>query len=112
MKRNTLKKLLILAALACFSGLMIPPAYSEQAGGYHPSAGVVPNEYIAIGIAEAVLFAIYGKENIERQKPYKVTLLEGVWTIEGCLPQSHAGGTFFIQIDKKDGAIRRVMHGK
>jgi len=112
MKRIGLKAFLLLFLPICFAAPMIPFAYAEQVDGYRPSAGFVPNEETAIGIAEAVLFAIYGKENIERQKPYKVSFSEGLWTIKGSLPQSHVGGTFFIQIDKMDGTIKKVMHGR
>jgi hypothetical protein len=57
-----------------------------------PKDGFVPNEQTAIQIAVAVWTPIYGKENIERQKPYKAWLKDG--------------------IQKSDAKIVRVSHGK
>jgi hypothetical protein len=77
-----------------------------------PKDGFVPNQETAIQIAVAVWTPIYGKENIERQKPYKATLKDGVWHVYGHLPKHHVGGVAVAEIQKSDARILRVSHGK
>jgi len=78
------------------------------------SAGedVVPNSETAIKVAEGVLFPIYGEEKINAEKPYKIELKDGVWTIQGSVPSGRKGGAFFIQISKRTGQTIRVTHFK
>ena len=54
--------------------------------GYIPVEGLVPTADVAVKIAECVLFEIYGKEKIEKEKPFSVNLRDGVWIIEGNIP--------------------------
>ena len=72
---------------------------------------IVPNEETAIKIAEVILFSIYG-QNIYSSRPYCIELKNGVWIIEGSLPKDSKGGVPYIEIQKKDGKILKVMHGK
>lgn len=65
-----------------------------------------------IKIAELVLFQIYGKENILRQKPYKTYRINNFWLIEGTLQEGFKGGVFQIIIDDRTGEIKRITHGK
>src|SRR5262245_30141700 len=77
-----------------------------------PAAGYVPDQQTAIRIAVAIWEPIYGHEQIERQKPYRATLKDGVWVVEGSLPKGWVGGVALAEISKKDGRILRVSHGK
>ncbi|VXB50338.1 NTF2 fold immunity protein [Massilia sp. 9I] len=80
---------------------------------YRPPEGYVPNAKVAEQIAYAVLIPIYGRENIDKQRPFKVTLKRHgtVWKVEGTLPESVAyGGTFEVEIAKHDGRIIRMAH--
>ena len=77
-----------------------------------PKDGFVPNEQTAIQIAVAVWTPIYGKENIERQKPYKAWLKDGIWHVAGHLPKNMVGGVAIAEIQKSDAKIVRVSHGK
>lgn len=79
---------------------------------YKPKDGYVPDEQTAIAIAVAVWTPIYGKEKIEDEKPYKVQLKNGIWTVTGSLPEGFDGGVAEIDISKMDGRILRVIHGK
>jgi NTF2 fold immunity protein len=75
--------------------------------------GYVPDAATAITIAVAVLEPIYGRERISRQKPFKATLVDGIWTVEGSLPKQYdKGGVAVAEISKEDGRILRVSHGK
>jgi hypothetical protein len=84
---------------------------SEQS--YVPEEGFVPNERTAVRIAEAVLSAIYGEDQITREQPFTAVLKGEVWTVQGHLPASrNVGGVALAEISKTDGRILRVIHGK
>ena len=73
---------------------------------------MVPDQETAIRIAVAVWTPIYGKKQIESEKPYKATLKNEVWYITGSLPEGWLGGVAEAEIAKDDGCIIRVSHGK
>lgn len=77
-----------------------------------PKDGFIPDQETAIRVAEAVWIPIYGKEQIESEKPFKAMLTKGVWTVEGSLSEGAEGGVALIEISKKNGCILRVIHGK
>lgn len=76
---------------------------------------LVPDEATAVAVAEAILFRIYGKKNIEAERPYKITLTDGEWYIFGSPPVDASGGpvfggAFHIVISQKDARVRSVGH--
>ncbi|MYM21097.1 hypothetical protein GTP46_00345 [Duganella sp. FT135W] len=83
----------------------------DAQAGYRPPEGFVPDQQTAALIAEAVLVPIYGVETIQRQKPFRIDLRKGVWTVEGGTYPA-PGGNFMIRISKKTGAILFVIHEK
>jgi hypothetical protein len=97
--------LLILAVVGVGGG-------QEPEHGYVPDEGFVPSKEVAIKIAVAVWEPIYGAEKIAKEKPYRATLADSVWTVEGSLPKGAKGGVALARIAKKDGRILRVTHGK
>ena len=48
----------------------------------------------AIAVAEPIVFKIYGKKNIVRERPYECYLIDGYWYICGTLPKGWKGGGF------------------
>jgi hypothetical protein len=91
---------------------LIAFADGSQKHSYKPIEGFVPDQETAIRIAVAVWTPIYGKKQIESEKPYKATLKNGVWYITGSLPEGWLGGVAKAEIAKDDGCIIRVSHGK
>jgi len=79
---------------------------------WKPRDGFVPNAETAIRIAEAVWLPIYGKETTEEERPFKASLTNGIWTVEGTLPEGMVGGVALAKISKADGTILEVIHGK
>ena len=77
-----------------------------------PTDGVVPDKETAVRIAEAVLIPIYGRQQIESERPFNATLIEGIWIVEGTLPKLMLGGVAQVEISKHDGRILRITHGK
>jgi len=115
--KKILSIFIAIASLAC-----VVVAGSTEKHTYKPEDGYVPDEETAIAIAVAVWNPIYGQEKIEKEKPYKATLSNGVWIVSGSLLQSQVksgarpkiklGGVAIAEISKSDGAILRVSHGK
>ena len=72
--------------------------------------GVVATKETAIRIAEAVWLEVYG-DYIYNSTPFVATLRDTIWVVEGTL-HAERGGTPYIEISKKNGAILKVVHYK
>lgn len=79
---------------------------------YKPPKGYVPDAATAIKIAEAVWIPIYGKETLKDEKPFRAHLVNGVWIVQGTLPEGQKGGTAYAEISKETGCILNVTHFK
>lgn len=73
---------------------------------------IIKDSLTAINIAEPLLFNIYGKDNITKQRPYEIYFIDNYWLITGTLPSGWKGGTFLIIIDSRDSKVIRITHGK
>ncbi len=77
------------------------------------SDNVILNDSLtATTVAETVLFSIYGKTNITKQKPYEINHINNYWVLNGTLPKGTLGGTFLIIIDDRNSRIIKITHGK
>lgn len=77
----------------------------ESTGGY------VPDKTTAIKIAEAIWLPIYGNK-IFNNKPFIADLRgDSVWVVQGTL-KSGKGGVPYIEIQKSDCKILKVIHEK
>lgn len=110
-----------LLTLLMLTALLFLPCRSTNARepSFHPANGLVPNEATAISIAKAVWIPIYGKNQIESEKPYKASINKGVWVVTGSLhkyPRGKAvflvGGVAVAEISQRTGEILGVSHGK
>jgi len=73
--------------------------------------GLVSDQKIAIAIAEAVLFHVYGEKAIRNQRPYVVKHVRDKWIIDGAPPpRGFAGGSFHIVISQRDGRGLEITH--
>jgi hypothetical protein len=79
---------------------------------FKPPKGYVPDEITAINIAIAIWTPIYGKTEIENQKPYNAVLEDGIWFVSGSLHKGRKGGVAEAEIIKESGKIIRISHGK
>ena len=73
---------------------------------------IIKDSLTAINTAEPILFSIYGKDNITKQRPYETYLIDNYWVITGTLPKGYFGGTFLIIINAFDNKIIKITHGK
>lgn len=80
-----------------------------------PKDGVLPDEKAAIKVAEAVLVNVYG-ESVLSERPFSAKIEGEYWVVTGTLhcPKGAncKGGIARIELNKKDGKVRRVIHGK
>ena|SRR6266568_2940457 len=83
-----------------------------------PKDGYVPDADTAVKIAVAVWSRVYGERQISAEKPYRATLRDGVWTVQGSLPENEhgapefVGGVAYAEIAQKDGCILSIGHGE
>lgn len=75
-------------------------------------APLIKDKQTAINIAEAILFSVYGKANILKQRPYQVYQIEQYWVLSGTLAEGKHGGVFEIALDGKDARVVGLTHGK
>jgi hypothetical protein len=103
--------------ISCIVILLI----AANAQSYTPKDGFVPDSTTAVNVAEAVLIPVYGKEKIESERPFKATLENGVWTVDGTLHCSDGkggvttdcvGGAAEVKLSKADGRVLRMIHYK
>lgn len=73
---------------------------------------IIKNKETAINVVEPILFAIYRKDNIIKQRPYETYLIDNYWVVSGTLPKGYLGGTFLIIVDATNSKIIRLTHGK
>jgi hypothetical protein len=67
----------------------------------------------AISVAEPILFGIYGREKILRERPYGVHKFDNYWYVSGSLPRLYTfGGGFEIILDSRDARVLSVTHYK
>lgn len=84
---------------------------AKQTRSYIPKGGFVPDKDTAIAVAYAVALPVFGKKQLDEEKPLQAELKDGVWTVQGTLNcSSCAGGTLVMQINKATGRILFMIH--
>ena len=84
----------------------------------------VPDAATALGIAEPALTKVYGKRQIEYEKPLTAILDDGIWSVYGtlCCPDRNGGrtcevgkcvgGVATLKLRQSDGKILSIFHTK
>jgi hypothetical protein len=73
---------------------------------------VVPDATVAEAIHLAVASAVYGKEGVERERPFRAVRSGDYWVVYGCLPPNMLGGVAVTIIRARDGAVISVSSGQ
>jgi hypothetical protein len=63
-------------------------------------------------IAEKALKAKMPAQYVDRYKPYRAELRDGVWNVVGTLPGGGAGGTPEARFRDSDGEVLEVSHSQ
>ncbi len=83
----------------------------KDSHSFVPKNGFVPDKDTAVAIAYAVAVPIYGKKEMDEEKPFRAELENGVWTVLGTLNcGSCVWGTLVMQIDKASGNVLFLTH--
>src|SRR5439155_26942637 len=75
--------------MALFS-IFLLGAFASGRG--HKSYGYVPDSATAIRVAESALIPVYGKKQIESERPFTAQLKDDTWTVWGSLHCSDGKG--------------------
>ena len=88
-------------------------AWTKQGRGYIPPNGFVPDSKTALKVADAILTAVYGEQEIAKEQPLKVALVDKeLWMVWGTLDKRYLGGTAVVKVSKKTGTVVFLSHGQ
>jgi hypothetical protein len=93
----------------------IEKAVQEALQQKTPLAGdrlVVPSAEVAQAIHCAVAGAVYGKNEIEKQRPFLAVRSGEFWVVSGYLPRGTLGGVAATVIRAKNGEVIWITHGQ
>ena len=63
-------------------------------------------------IAESALEAKMPPEYVDKYKPYRAELRDGIWNVFGTLPDGVVGGTPEAKVRDSDGEVLEVFHSQ
>jgi hypothetical protein len=63
-------------------------------------------------IADKALKAEMDPEYVDRYKPYRAELRDGIWNVFGTLPDGVVGGTPEARVRDSDGKVLQVFHSQ
>ncbi len=79
---------------------------------WEPGQGYVPDSATAVQLAQIFFIRVYG-EKVLKKKPFIATLKNGkIWVVDGTLENGMDGGVPHIEIQKSDGKVLELYHGK
>jgi hypothetical protein len=73
---------------------------------------IIKDSATTVAVVEPILFGIYGKDNIVKEKPYEIYHIDDYWVLSGTLPKVRKGGTFLIILDARNCRVLKIIHGK
>ncbi len=89
-----------------------PILYPKSVPNTNYKKGIIPDKETACRIAESYFYREYG-ENIYKERPYSVTLLNnGIWVVTTAYHEWQFGGDGYIELNKSDGKVIRLIFGK
>jgi hypothetical protein len=107
-----MRKKFIINALLLFLVLYFTNCKNNEQNQWKLKDGYIVDSESAIKLAEIVWLNVYGSK-IKYNKPFKAILKDGkIWVVEGTLSDNTLGGVPYIEIQKSDGKILKVTHGK
>jgi hypothetical protein len=108
---------------ACITVLLIILAaavFAQEANNPQPAA--VPDEATAIKLGEKILERIYGRKQIQSEKPFTAKLTDGVWHVTGtlyCKDKNRnlvsdvcVGGVAMADVRQRDGRVLKTAHSQ
>lgn len=65
---------------------------------------------VALSVALELLRHRFGRENIDHQKPYRVSLTNGSWLVETTCPLRMKCRNFVIRLDPTNATVLSIYH--
>ena len=106
-------------------GTLLLMVLTSSAQDSQPSTSVrVPDAATALSIAEPALIKVYGKRQIDYERPLTAALDDGIWNVYGtlCCPDRKGrrtcetgkclGGVAAVKVRQSDGKILSISHTK
>jgi hypothetical protein len=106
-------------------GTLLLMVLTSSAQNSQPSTNVrVPDSATALSIAEPALIKVYGKRQIDYERPLTAALDDGIWNVYGtlCCPGRKGqrtceigkcvGGVAAVKVRQSDGKILSIAHTK
>jgi len=72
---------------------------------------LITNQQDLISITEPILFRIFGKQSIMKDRPYQIALIGNFWIMTGTV-HTDKGGSFCIAIDRNTCEVKGITHWK
>lgn len=101
-----------IALIAATGAHATDPRCNANVDRVQPKAGVIATSKVATAVAFSYLVPIYGEAVIRRELPLRASLADGVWTVDGTLPQGSIGGTAHILLCQRNGTVLSIIHFK
>lgn len=74
---------------------------------------VIPNARIAVEVAKPILYNAFGKENVDKNLPFRIELInDSIWALSGSLSPKSLGGTFHMTMLKWNGQVISIWGEK
>ena len=88
-------------------------AWTKHGKSYIPPNGFVPDRKTAFKVADAVLTAVYGEQQIAEERPLKIALVDKeIWMVWGTMDTRRLGGTAVIKMSKRTGEVIFLSHAQ
>ena len=63
-------------------------------------------------IAKIILYNVYGRASIRKQRPFYTYRVNDLWIFSDSMKERKLGGVFTIVINSKNGSIEYLSHGR
>ena len=73
--------------------------------------GIINNSDIARKIAEILIVALYGEDELARQEPLEITDQDGLWVIQGSHNKdrkNEGAGSFHVELRRRDCQVMKI----
>jgi len=105
-----MKRKLVFCSILVASMASCNSQTDREVSSWQLEDGFVPDKTTAVEMAKVIGTRIYGKQ-ILNQAPFDAELDSGVWIVNGTNLKSE-GGVLHMEIQKSDGRIIKMIHGK
>jgi hypothetical protein len=71
---------------------------------------VIPTAEVAIAVHDAIASAAYGRDLIQKERPFHAVRVGEFWFVTGTMPEGALGGVASTVIRASNGEVLRLIH--